>query len=381
MTVFYKQPAVPAKLLPDNIMVYLKTTETCQLDCSHCFTSGKSGRAIYFDVENTKTFFINLHKHNPNQGGNIAFHGGEPMLAKISDMLGIHSFITNLLPNMWWSITTNLTYKLTDDIKQFFLSVFKDSGIGVSWDLDIRFDSNNQLKLWRENLQWLTDNEFNVTLMVSASRSLTKYDTKEFFEFIKSLKINYLHIERITPNGNALSNPDIFPTNKELDEWFVKLWDEFYTGEYYNDFSNEFFNSILTSLVQTQHSGCRCRECEQKIFTLNADGTVGGCPNSATTLFYGNVLDSLEQLFFSMNRGCNIIDEMVRATPCWSCDVYDICNGDCHQLKWNDVDGNIVDKPSEGDICPAPISLMRKLKNDYTYFQLNTVLGGFSGGE
>lgn len=381
MTVFFKQSTQPVKLLPDNIMVYLKTTETCQLDCSHCFTSGKSGRKIYFDVEKTKNFFLNLHHHNPKQGGNIAFHGGEPMLAKVSDMREIHSFVTELLPNMWWSITTNLTYKLTDEIKLFFNDLCKEHGIGVSWDLDIRFENDKQLALWRENLQWLTDNGFNVTLMVSASSSLTKYDTKEFFEFIKSLKINYLHIERITPNGNALSNPDIFPTNKELDEWFVKLWDEYYNGGYYNYFSNEFFNSILTSLVQTQHSGCRCRECEQKIFTLNADGTVGGCPNSAPTLFYGNVLDSLEQLFFATNRGCNIADEMVRATPCWTCDVYDICNGDCHQLKWNDIEGNIVDVPKEGDICPAPITLMRKLKSEYSYTQLNTVLGGFLGGE
>ena len=34
-----------------NAMIYLKTTETCQLDCSHCFTSGSLGRKIYFDVD------------------------------------------------------------------------------------------------------------------------------------------------------------------------------------------------------------------------------------------------------------------------------------------------------------------------------------------
>ena len=43
-----------------NAMIYLKTTETCQLDCSHCFTSGSRGRKIYFNVDKTIDWFRRL---------------------------------------------------------------------------------------------------------------------------------------------------------------------------------------------------------------------------------------------------------------------------------------------------------------------------------
>jgi MoaA/NifB/PqqE/SkfB family radical SAM enzyme len=39
-----------------NWMFYLKTTETCQLNCKHCFTSGINGKKIYFDPFKTIDF-------------------------------------------------------------------------------------------------------------------------------------------------------------------------------------------------------------------------------------------------------------------------------------------------------------------------------------
>lgn len=38
-------------------MVYLKTTETCQLNCSHCFTNGINGKKGWFDPVATVDFF------------------------------------------------------------------------------------------------------------------------------------------------------------------------------------------------------------------------------------------------------------------------------------------------------------------------------------
>lgn len=381
MDIFFRNIEENTRILPDNIMIYLKTTETCQLDCSHCFTSGRSGKKIYFNVDKVKSFFDQLYFHNKNQSGNVAFHGGEPMLANVDDMYDVYYHVKDKLPNLWWSITTNLTYKLTDEIKQFFKTVFYDTGIGVSWDLDIRFENDIQLSLWRKNLQWLVDEGFNVTLMVSVSKKLTQYPIDKFLSFIKDLNVQHLHLERITPNGNAINNTSIIPTNIELDSWFLELWKQSVETEWFGPTSNEFFNSILTSLVQTQHSGCRCRECEQKIFTLNADGTVGGCPNTAPFITYGNITDSLSSLVNSTARGCNISNELTRANPCWNCDVYDVCNGDCHQLVWNDIHGNVVHNPTESDICPAPKSLMRYLKANYDYALYTNILGDFLGNE
>lgn len=367
--------------LPEQLMFYLKTTETCQLNCDHCFTNGKNGKKGFFDIKLVKEFFKEIHDINPLQAGNIAFHGGEPMLANVADMIEVHDYIREILPNIWWSITTNLTYKLTDEIKAMFKHCFMETGIGTSYDYGIRFETPRQEQLWRDNLQWLIDEQFNVTLMVSVTNDLVEKDPIEFLEFVKSLKVSYLHIERITPNGNALLNSSLFPSNKELNVWFDKLWNATLDGEYYEFFSNEFFSSILSSAVQSSHSGCRCRECEQKIFTLNADGTVGGCPNSAPENHFGHISEGFKNLYLSTARGCNINQEITRALPCWSCEVFDICNGDCHQLKWQNENGDIVEVPVEGDICAAPKSLMKSIKQNYNYDLYTTILGDFLGNE
>ena len=39
-----------------NWMFYIKTTETCQLNCKHCFTNGINGAKIYFNPIQTIDF-------------------------------------------------------------------------------------------------------------------------------------------------------------------------------------------------------------------------------------------------------------------------------------------------------------------------------------
>ena len=43
---FVKKINVSDFLKPKDFVVYLKTTETCQLNCKHCFTNGINGRKI-----------------------------------------------------------------------------------------------------------------------------------------------------------------------------------------------------------------------------------------------------------------------------------------------------------------------------------------------
>ena len=71
-------------------MVYLKTTETCQLDCAHCFTSGSRGRKIYFNAEKTIDWFKRIKNDiSTIKDIHVEFHGGEPFLAPLSDMWSV----------------------------------------------------------------------------------------------------------------------------------------------------------------------------------------------------------------------------------------------------------------------------------------------------
>jgi len=355
---------IPTFLIPKQLMLYIKTTETCQLNCKHCFTNGKQGKNIFFNPKKVVDWLYRLKETVPEvQYGNIAFHGGEPLLASIEDLNYVYEKGKDLWSNVRWSMTSNLVVNLNWERRRF-LSNFPS--FATSWDHSIRFETIQQQTLWEKNVKLLAP-DHDITVMVTVSKSLIQdISIRDFLEYIGSLGIKYLHIERITPNGNALLNPDIFPSNVELDEWFVRLWNEYSKGIY--EFKCLFFDSLLTSLLYNTHSGCRCRECEQKIFTVNADGSIGGCPNDAVSNTYGHIDDSISTLLQSEGRKSCIVKEMDRNPICYTCDVFDICNGDCNQLAFQD------------DVCAAPKSLMRILRQEPTV-KLTRVLGNNLGRE
>ena len=104
-----------------NWMFYLKTTETCQLNCKHCFTNGINGAKIYFNPDKTIDWVTRLHKeaYNPLDTMHFEFHGGEPFLAPISHMIKFYDGTKHLWPNSTYGITTNLVLKLTDNHLNF----------------------------------------------------------------------------------------------------------------------------------------------------------------------------------------------------------------------------------------------------------------------
>jgi radical SAM protein with 4Fe4S-binding SPASM domain len=358
------------ELIPQQVMIYLKTTETCQLDCDHCFTSGSNGKKIFFNTNKIIDWYKRLKECFPNvNGGHTAFHGGEPFLASVEDMWKVYNGCKDVFEDMWWSVTTNLVFPLTED-KLEFIEKALNNNISTSWDKGIRFSTKKQEDLWEKNVRTLTKiPDFNLTCQISISRSITEMKPKEIIDKMIDLGINNLHLERISLDGNAKKNLDILPHNKEQDKWFLDFWEEYIKDENYKKIHITFFESILTSLVYNTHSGCRCRQCEQKIFTLNANGTIGGCPNSAATNPYGNIDMDIMKMMTSPGRMENIICETNRDSRCMECPVQDICNGDCHQLDW------------DGDICPAPISLMKKLKKENNQELYKNVLGDFMGKE
>lgn len=352
-----------------DLMVYLKTTETCQLNCSHCFTNGINGKKGWFDPIATVDFFYRFKEDHPKlRSANISFHGGEPMLCPIDKMLYVYDRLEGLWENLTWGIQTNLTYKMTDE-KLAFIKKVAGTSIGTSWDRSIRWQGNTrQEQLWEHNVRLLISEGIDVTVMVCLTKDLMEVEPIEVINKMIDLGIKFINFERVTNNGNAVGNHNLFPSNLELDAWFLKMWQQSVEHRTQDKILNMFIESILTSAVYNTYSGCRSRECEQKILTLNADGRVGGCPNDAVDSTFGTIHQSVASLLSSEGRGCNISKETLRNEICYSCDVYDICNGDCHQLNW------------DGDICASPKSMMREIKN-YNREGLKEILNDFMGVE
>ena len=334
-----------------SAMIYLKTTETCQLDCSHCFTSGSLGRKIYFDVDKTIDWFRRLKNGIPEiKDIHVEFHGGEPFLAPLDDMWSVWRSTCDLWTNSSYGVCTNLVFTL-DDAKLEFIETALKGQIGTSWDPSIRFPNSQQFDLWFKNINILTSNPNNyVSLFISLSKDVIEKRPIEILQFAHSLKIDALHLERITINGSARQNNSIIPSNKNLDNWFVQLYEDTITYKAQEWFDNVFLNSILRKFTHGTREATFCRDCEQKIFTINADGTIGGCPNSAPEDFYGHIDENIVKLLQNPKRQHIISCELSRDPRCYECPVFIYCGGDCHQLQW------------EGNQCGSARSLMINLK-------------------
>lgn len=343
-----------------QLHIYLKTTETCQLNCAHCFTSGRLGRKIFFDTEKTIDWFKRLKEAQPLlRHVSVEFHGGEPFLAPVSDMRKVWQETKDLFPDMRFSACTNLTYNLTDEKLNFMKEAFSNT-IATSWDDGIRFENTAQETLWRKNLKTLVDEGFDVTLMVSLSKKTIEKEPIELLRMAKELGIRYLSLERITPHGYASTNNSVFPSNIELDAWFLKMWEQSVEHKVYEwGIMNVFMNGILEKINRGETGGVFCRNCEQKMFTLNPDGSIGGCPNDAPINNYGTLDMSIQDLFYNPGRMKKIACETLRNPGCYKCPVFDICNGDCQQMLWQD------------GVCASPKSMIKKLKEirDYDLFE------------
>lgn len=338
-------------------MFYLKTTETCNLNCRHCFTNGINGPKIYWD-HNKVANWINSF---PLEGNiHCEFHGGEPFLVDVEQMQYVYDTCNK--PNITWGATSNLVFKL----KQQHLDFIKgplNGRIGTSWDPKIRFDNDKQLELWTKNVNTLINEGVSIKLFISVTKDTIAIEPIFLLTWIKALGIKEVSFERLTGNGNALKHPDIFPTNLEQDTWFLRMHEQSKLYGAREWFDNEFLESVYSKFESGfNNAGTFCRDCEEKIFTINADGSISGCPNSAPEFNFGTLDDTIQDLINSPIRLQNMACEKSRNELCYSCDVFQYCGGDCHQLSWQD------------NICGAPKSLMKSLAGNKKIWILRNAL-------
>jgi radical SAM protein with 4Fe4S-binding SPASM domain len=358
-------------MLNKNLQIYVKTTETCNLNCKHCFTSGSKGAKVYFDPFKTYFFLKKLVDEKKIESLRLLYHGGEPLLAPVKDLLKFYDLTQELDTEVSYAIQTNLVYNLTEDKLKFF-DIFKSYGIGTSWDEGIRFGSSNpndpelrnkHLSLWEDNVKKLVSQGHFLTLMVSLNSDIiNNKEPYEIIEYASKLGIKYILFERITGNGNALENPDIFPRNRDVDKWLFRMYQQTLDRKLYLKIGNMFLNEIAYSFLKKQHMGNRCRNCELSLITINADGSLSGCPNSAPENKWGDISLDLDISLKNKNRIGAICKEMTRNPVCSTCPVNSVCNGDCYKLPW------------EGDICAAPKTLMQYIKDNKDFLNLENLI-------
>jgi len=336
-------------LLSPSVSVYLKTTETCNLNCAHCFTSGTNGKKGYFNPKKIISFFKRLQEAYPwVTSVRYLFHGGEPLLAPIDLLYEAHDGLKDIFPHTSFGLQTNLVYPLSPEKKRFFSDIIHPYGFGTSWDYDIRFGSTStldrsrvkaqQLELWESNVRELLRDGHFMTLMVSISKKLIEeMEPREVIEYAAGLGIQNILFERITSDGNAKENSEILPANSLQDEWLHRMFIQTLDNNLQNKINNLFLSELVEAFVNHRHVGNRCRTCEQSLMTINADGSIAGCPNTAPQDFWGHIDLPIEESIKSTKRMQLITCEAFERNPvCYTCSAFEYCNSDCNKLRWDD---------------------------------------------
>jgi len=324
--------------------IYIKTTEACNLKCEHCYIGDNRKKTEFFDVDTTINWLKKyIDKYNLDEKEILfSFHGGEPFLCPTNIMQKLcNAFLT-----AQFDATTNLVYTLTPEHISFITNnfIFEDRPfIKTSWDYVIRFKNSFEEDLWHKNIKILQKNDVRIKVTICLTSLLIKeIEPWEIFGFLAENNIKDVNFERLTLN--TTQNMTLVPNYKDQDQWLLDFY-RFNQGRLNVD------NFIdIEHACRREFIGCRKRQCMKDVITINADGTIGGCPNSSIKKYYGSIYE--EPISENVKHCILIRNEEIRNPKCYYCDLYEICNGDCHQLSWREQE------------CPAPKRLIREIKRD-----------------
>lgn len=312
--------------------IYVKTTDTCNLNCSHCFTNGINGEKTNWDWKGTQQWISSYLKENNNHTLHIELHGGEPFLVPLDI---IKSFTRPFEDNELISIgaTTNLVYKLSEELIDFIKKVLRKN-IATSWDKSIRFANQRQYDLWRSNIRTLKERNVPVKINISITSDLVNSPVETFIEEMNAIQPEIIALERLTRSGSAVNNLSIFPDNEKQDLWYLDLLKSYENG--LCQFKIQDFDilkeRLSTNLTKVYHN---CRDCEQKLLTISSNGQLATCPNAALENHFSTINDHHEVFLNHEGRIKEISKELDFHEGCISCEVFEYCGGDCHRLNWD----------------------------------------------
>ena len=304
--------------------VYIKVTETCNLACDHCYNPYLAKEVDYSSVQ---SFLQRLQDILPTNY--FILHGGEPMLASMQNIL----FLIQKFPKAIWRISTNLCYPLT---QERILVLDKMQEIRVSFDVKIRYKTIRNLLLWKRNIITLSKRNAPLFLNICLTKYLLKHHPRQLLKMMRRFNIKQFSLERITQKGNALAHMDIIPSYIDVNRWLCLLYTEL---KQYPEIQCIDIESIRSSIANDRHS-CYGKECCCQALTINADGTIGNCPNNARENIIGNTESDVKDILKAI-----VSKKHMPRRACLTCEYYKYCRGFCEQMEWQDT------------ICPYPKQL------------------------
>lgn len=264
--------------------VYLKLTNACNLRCPFCYNIKAS--KVNLNLENV----INaLEEITPDK---IIFHGGEPLLA-VNDSLSI----INCFKHVEFSITSNLTTEITDDVIQ----LLKHCEIATSYSCD-RFINKNSFDKFINNIQLIQEIlRKDITLLITLSENQLKQSINNLLNIIELIHPKYVRFERLYFSTKV---------DEEYKKEIYELTDEYLFNIFsvFKDSRNVLMQNMLDSIKN--NTSVYPTKCSENIFTIEPDGSYYSCPNSGKP-----------------------VNNLNNKRDCIKCSYFKYCQSDCESFR------------------------------------------------
>lgn len=318
-------------MLSNRLLFYVKPTEQCNTQCLHCYNANRSSEKL--NINSYRRFMDSVASYLTDQQIEVILHGGEPTLVGCDALERIMNESRAALPfaDLKFSIQSNML-DCSDDLF-CLVNAYMGGIIGTSYSPYMRFTDIGEYNRWLDNLRAAVANSVKPYLIITLSKQyIDTVRPRVLLDFLISEKIWGFHFEPLTDDGFASERwLDIKPDCKAYDLWKTEFANLFISQQAYKQIEKSDIIGKARVFVDGGFTGCCSRNCYMSVFTINSNGTIGGCPNKSNTEVFGTLNDDFNKILNSPVRRQAIVKEKARRDECLSCDLFKYCNGGCVQ--------------------------------------------------
>lgn len=327
-------------------LVYVRVFEGCNLHCQHCFIPANPKKMTPEQFSSIPAWVRQFAA--PGERILLQWHGGEPTLLGVAFLRDAINRVEACQDFEWiHGIQTNL---LTYDADWRDLYREKFSGeVGVSWDHGIRLLKKDdpesfgafEAQFWPRFEGLLSDGLTPYVVITGTKPFFDRYKNPlDLFEMLWAKGVRRLHIERLTPSGEARKHWSWLGVNNR--EWSdamgrlaraYRAWSK-HSGRYLQISPLDGIQLSIDRLRRGEAGGYGCLSgvCDTHFHTIDASGYRKGC-----TALTAEEPD---------NRRANVVrifrigeERQVRRTNCDACPYRAICSAGCLAADMDDGSG------------------------------------------
>lgn len=322
-------------------MLNIYLTNACNLRCDHCFM--RSGKPLENELPKSEWLRI-ISEFRANDGQNVTFSGGEPLMNRDFDDILIHAsslqLETTVLSNgiLW---TEERISKLSPHISQIQISI---DGFDESSNAIVR-GAGHFDRIVRNVIAFSNNGVRTSVATTFTFQNLQDDAAARYADFVSSVKSQCNHPVFFKLSKKVLQGRNTHYSEEQNREFFRRIM-EIEQAIDPNARFNNFMEGHTPNLVE--------RNCGFGGISIGADGEVYYCNRISEVESYGNIKGQPIKPFMQQGHQLHLQTSSDHLSPCATCHLRYICCGGCriddcnfqgklknhvgpfHQVKCND---------------------------------------------